>query len=90
MKEAQKYFIKEWGTGFIDAILQSEKGMVRMSMQDIYETMQSYTKEQVDKALKEKGKELLNFQEEIISNPIRFNGVNHKVIERLMNIEPEF
>ena len=52
--------------------------------------MQSYAKEQVDKALKEKGKELLNFQEEIISNPIRFNGVNHKVIERLMNIEPEF
>ena len=53
MKEAEKYFIKEWGTGFIDTTLQSDNGMFRISMQDIYETMQSYAKEQVDKALKE-------------------------------------
>jgi hypothetical protein len=41
-KEAKAYFIKEWGTGFIGATLQSEKGLLKLSMEDVYNIMQEY------------------------------------------------
>lgn len=38
----KEYFTKEWGTGFIKATLQEKKGLINISMKDIYDTMESY------------------------------------------------
>ena len=43
---AKEFFIKEWGTAFIKATLSEEKGLLELSMEDIYETMEKYKDEQ--------------------------------------------
>lgn len=52
-KEAKEYFKKEWGTGFIGATISTKKGLLGLSMDDIYQTMQSYADQKVKKALSE-------------------------------------
>ena len=47
MNNAKEFFIKEWGTGFHDAELKSDKGLLKMAMTDIYETMDKYAQQQV-------------------------------------------
>jgi hypothetical protein len=44
MKTSEEFFIETWGTGFINATLSDGKGLLKMSMKDIYETMQDYAK----------------------------------------------
>lgn len=39
---AEEFFTKEWGTGFHDATLSSDKGLLQMSMEDVYKTMEQY------------------------------------------------
>tara|TARA_R110000824_G_scaffold114161_1_gene264459 strand:+ start:337 stop:453 length:117 start_codon:yes stop_codon:yes gene_type:complete len=36
---AKEFFKQEWGTAFIGATLSHEKGLLKLSMEDIYETM---------------------------------------------------
>lgn len=50
MKEAKEYFKKEWGTSFIGATLKHDKGLLELTMEDLYKTMQSYAEEQVKKS----------------------------------------
>lgn len=39
---AEDYFKKEWGTGFIKATLSEKDGLLELSMNDLYETMEGY------------------------------------------------
>lgn len=39
---AEDYFKQEWGTGFIKATLSEKNGLLEMSMEDIYSTMEKY------------------------------------------------
>ena len=42
MKTAREYFKEEWGTGFTKATLSEKGAVVEMSMEDIYNTMESF------------------------------------------------
>lgn len=42
----EEFFTKKWGTGFIGATLKDDKGLLQLSMDDIYETMREYKGEQ--------------------------------------------
>lgn len=41
---AKQFFTEEWGTGFIKATLSEKNGLLEISMEDIYSTMESYAK----------------------------------------------
>jgi hypothetical protein len=43
--EAKEFFTKEWGTGFIKATLSEKNGLLELSMEDIYSTMERYAEE---------------------------------------------
>ena len=81
MSKAEEYFKKEWGTGFIKSMLSEKNGLLEMSMEDIYNTMQSFADEQneleVDTILKlkvklkvveEQNKALINKFKEALKN----------------------
>lgn len=38
----EQYWNDEWGTGFTKATLSEKNGILEMSMDDIYDTMQSF------------------------------------------------
>jgi len=40
--KANEFFTQEWGTGFIKATLSEKNGLLEMSMEDIYSTMEKY------------------------------------------------
>ena len=40
--KAKEYFTQEWGTGFTRATLSEKNGLLEMSMEDIYSTMEKY------------------------------------------------
>ena len=40
--KANEFFTQEWGTGFTKAILSEKNGLLEMSMEDIYSTMEKY------------------------------------------------
>lgn len=42
IKSAEEFFTQEWGTGFIRATLSEKNGLLEMSMEDIYSTMQKH------------------------------------------------
>jgi len=48
---AEKFFKEQWGTGFIKATLSEQKGLLELSMSDIYETMEAYKKTKPKEAL---------------------------------------
>lgn len=56
---AKEHFIQEWGTGFKDATLSSEKGLLKMSMEDIYNTMESYHQKEMQRKLREEYKKFI-------------------------------
>ena len=43
--KAKEHFKKIWGTAFIGATLRTDKGILELSMEDIYKTMQSFKDE---------------------------------------------
>jgi len=60
MKTAKEYFKEEWGNGFIKATLSEEGAIFEMSMDDIYNTMESFASQpkwiSVEERLPEKTK----------------------------------
>tara|TARA_R110002020_G_scaffold175997_4_gene368041 strand:- start:10815 stop:11045 length:231 start_codon:yes stop_codon:yes gene_type:complete len=40
--KAKEFFAQEWGTGFTKAKLSEKNGLLEMSMEDIYSTMELY------------------------------------------------
>lgn len=38
----KEFFRLEWGTGFHKAVLHEEDGLLELSMEDIYNTMENY------------------------------------------------
>lgn len=40
--KAKEFFTQEWGTGFTKATLSENNGLLEMSMEDIYSTMEKY------------------------------------------------
>lgn len=40
--KANEFFTQEWGTGFTKATLSEKNGLLEMSMEDIYSTMERY------------------------------------------------
>lgn len=42
---AKEFFIKEWGTAFIGATLSHKDGLLELSMEDIYDTMEKFKKD---------------------------------------------
>lgn len=40
--KANEFFTQEWGTGFTKATLFEKNGLLEMSMEDIYSTMERY------------------------------------------------
>ena len=42
MNEPEKHFKEVWGTAFTGAKLSHKNGLLELSMEDIYETMQSF------------------------------------------------
>ena len=40
--KAKEFFTQEWGTGFTKATLSEKNGLLEMSMEDIYSTMERY------------------------------------------------
>lgn len=42
--DAKKFFTEEWGAGFIKATLSEKHGLLELSMEDIYSTMEKYAK----------------------------------------------
>lgn len=40
--KAKEFFTQEWGTGFTKATLSEKNGLLEMSMEDIYRTMERY------------------------------------------------
>ena len=51
MTEPEKHFKKVWGTAFTGATLSHKNGLLELSMEHIYETMQSFADKEVKKAL---------------------------------------
>lgn len=50
--KAKEFFKKEWGTGFTKATLYEKNGIVHLSMEDIYETMERYSEFKLSKSCK--------------------------------------
>ena len=53
MKTAKEYFKEEWGTGFFNANLREERGLVQLSVEDVFNTMESYAQYRVNNVLQE-------------------------------------
>lgn len=46
---AEEFFKQEWGTGFIKATLSEKNGILELSMQDIYDTMEKFKNQKDEK-----------------------------------------
>ena len=62
IKSAEEFFTQEWGTGFIRATLSEKNGLLDMSMEDIYSTMQKHTDYVLKAKLESITDELINSQ----------------------------
>lgn len=57
--KAEKFFKQEWGTGFTKATLSEKNGILYLSMEDIYSTMERYAELRLSD-FKRKRKDLSN------------------------------
>jgi hypothetical protein len=88
---AQKHFIDKWGTGFVNATLHEKNGILQLSMEDIYETMEAYAKQEVENRVNEISDSQINlvskttFSKHPMSNAFQVGA--HWFKEQLLNKE---